>query len=181
MFFFFTDTFQTSPKLRHLCGKKNKATIIFDLFYIISIICGSALLRLSPTFGVSEISFTVFNMFICWYAYDGILSKKTKQKKNKKGKEDWHFYRKRFLALVSLHVQGQVVRAGETAVTHATLKRLCPGVFPVMACQLIRAGEAPLTSLPGAVVRLLTFIGKKLKNKGSQSIYIYIYLNSFNI
>lgn len=150
--------------------KKNKATIIFDLFYIIIIrICGPALLRLSAPFGVSEISFTVFTMFICWYAYDGILSKKTKQKT---GKEDWCFYRKRFLALVSLHVQGQVVRAGETAVTHSTLKRLCPGVFPVMACQLIRAGEAPLTSLPGTAVRLLTFIGKKLKNKGSQSLYI---------
>lgn len=46
--------------------KKNKATIIFDLFYIIIIrICGPALLRLSAPFGVSEISFTVFNMFIC--------------------------------------------------------------------------------------------------------------------
>lgn len=61
------------------------------------------------------------------------------------------------LALVSLHVKCQVVGAGEAAVTHPTLERLCPRVFPEMASQLIGTSEAPLTSLPGAPVRLLSF------------------------
>ena len=50
-----------------------------------------------------------------------------------------------------------MIRAGEAAVAHGTLERLRPGVFPEMASQLVRAGEAPLTSLPGALVRLLSF------------------------
>lgn len=73
-----------------------------------------------------------------------------------------------FLALVPLHVEGQVIRAGETAVAHAALERLRPRVFPEMASQLIRTGEAPLTSLPGALVRLLSFsqaTGEKKKRK----------------
>lgn len=55
-----------------------------------------------------------------------------------------------------LHVQGQVVRAGEAAVAHPTLERLGPGVLPVVACQLVRAREPPVTAFPGAFVRLLT-------------------------
>lgn len=69
-------------------------------------------------------------------------------------------------ALVSLHVQGQVVRAGETAAAHGALERLGTRVFPEMACELVRSGEAPLASLPGAGVRLLSFSrGKKNGDK----------------
>ena len=35
--------------------------------------------------------------------------------------------------LVPLHVQGQVVGAGEAAVAHPALERLGPGVLPVVA------------------------------------------------
>lgn len=65
------------------------------------------------------------------------------------------------LALVSLHVQGQVVGAGETAAAHGALERLRARVFPEMARQLIGPGEAPLTSLPGALIRLLSFSKQK--------------------
>lgn len=58
--------------------------------------------------------------------------------------------------LVPLHVQGQVVGAGEAAVTHSALERLGPSVLPVMARQLIRACEPPVAAIPGAFVRLLT-------------------------
>lgn len=54
------------------------------------------------------------------------------------------------------HVQGQVVRAGEAAVTHSALEGLRSGVFPEMASQLVGAGEAPLAPLPRAAVRLLS-------------------------
>lgn len=60
-------------------------------------------------------------------------------------------------ALVSLHVQGQVVRAGETAAAHGALERFGTRVFPEMASQLVRPGEAPLASFPGAGVRLFSF------------------------
>lgn len=62
---------------------------------------------------------------------------------------------------MSLHVQGQVVRAGETAAAHGALERLRARVFPEMARQLIGPGEAPLTSLPGALIRLLSFSKQK--------------------
>lgn len=57
-----------------------------------------------------------------------------------------------------------MVRAGEAAAAHPALERLGPRVFPEMARQLIRASEAPLTSLPGALVRLLTFTKKTTTN-----------------
>ena len=55
-----------------------------------------------------------------------------------------------------LHVQGQVVGAREAAVAHPALERLGPGVLPVVAGQLVRAREPPVTALPGALVRLFT-------------------------
>lgn len=58
--------------------------------------------------------------------------------------------------LVPLHVQGQVVGAGEAAVAHPALERLGPGVLPVVARQLVRAREPPVAAFPGAFVRLLT-------------------------
>lgn len=50
-----------------------------------------------------------------------------------------------------------MVRPGETAVTHNTLEWLGPCVFPKVACQLVRTSKAPLASLPGALVRLLSW------------------------
>lgn len=58
------------------------------------------------------------------------------------------------LSLVSLHVQRQVVRAGKTAVTEAALEGLGPRVLPIMTCQLVGAGEAPLATLPRTLVGL---------------------------
>lgn len=69
------------------------------------------------------------------------------------------------LTLVSFHVQGQVVRAGEAAAAHGTLERLGPGVFSHVAGQLVGAGEAPLTSFPGARVRFLPFRKYKEQSK----------------
>lgn len=66
-----------------------------------------------------------------------------------------------FSALMPLHVQGQVVGAGEATAAHAALERLCTGVFPEMASQLIRTGKTPLASLPGALVWLLSFSGQQ--------------------
>lgn len=65
------------------------------------------------------------------------------------------------LSLVSLHVQRQVVRAGKTAVTEAALEGLGPCVLPIMTCQLVGAGEAPLATLPRTLVGL--FPWKRLK------------------
>ena len=58
--------------------------------------------------------------------------------------------------LVPLHVQRQVVGAGEAAVAHAALEGLGPRVLAVVAGQLVRAGEPPVAAFPGAFVRLLT-------------------------
>lgn len=63
------------------------------------------------------------------------------------------------LALVSLHVQSQVIGAGEAAAAHAALERLHPRVFPEMASQLVGSGETPLTAVPRAAVRLLSCVG----------------------
>lgn len=49
-----------------------------------------------------------------------------------------------------------MVGAGEAAVAHAALEWLGPRVLPVVAGQLVRAREPPVTALPGALVRLLT-------------------------
>lgn len=57
---------------------------------------------------------------------------------------------------MSLHVEGQVVGAGETAAAHGALEGLGPRVLPEVACQLVGAGKAPVTTLPRALVRLLS-------------------------
>lgn len=57
--------------------------------------------------------------------------------------------------LVALHVQRQVVGAGEAAVAHHALERLGTRVLPVVAGQLIRPGKPPVAALPGALVGLL--------------------------
>lgn len=57
--------------------------------------------------------------------------------------------------LVALHVQRQVVGAGEAAVAHHALERLGARVLPVVAGQLVRPGKPPVAALPGALVGLL--------------------------
>lgn len=60
------------------------------------------------------------------------------------------------LALVSLHVEGQVIRAREAAAAHRAVEGFSTRVLPEVTCQLIRAGETPIAALPRALVRLLS-------------------------
>lgn len=62
----------------------------------------------------------------------------------------------RRLVLVPLHVQGEVIRAGEGARADGALEGLGARVLPVVPGQLVRAGESPVAALPRAPVRLLT-------------------------
>lgn len=62
---------------------------------------------------------------------------------------------------MSLHVQGQVVRAGECPLTEMALEGSVSRVFPVVAGKLVGAGELPAASLPGTVVWLLTCKARK--------------------
>ena len=45
-------------------------------------------------------------------------------------------------------VEGEVVASREPAAAAGALKRLGPGVLPVVAGELVGAGEAPLAPLP---------------------------------
>ena len=60
-------------------------------------------------------------------------------------------------------VEGEVVAAREPAAAVGTLEGLCAGVLPVVAGELVGAGEAPLASLPRARVRLLTWERRKFQ------------------
>ena len=60
------------------------------------------------------------------------------------------------LVLVALHVQGQVIGAGEAAAAGDALEGFGSGVFPVVSGELVRSGEAPVAVLPRTAVRLLT-------------------------
>ena len=60
------------------------------------------------------------------------------------------------LGVVPLHVQGEVVRARERAVTVLAAERLGTRVLPDVARQLIRAREAPVAVGEVAPVGLLT-------------------------
>jgi hypothetical protein len=55
---------------------------------------------------------------------------------------------------VAFHVQREVIRAREAAVTMPALEGFGARVFPVVARQLVRTGEPPLTTFPRAAVRL---------------------------
>lgn len=57
---------------------------------------------------------------------------------------------------VTSHVQRQVIGATEAAGAELAAKGLDARVLPVVAGQLVGAGEAPDAALPGAHVRLLT-------------------------
>lgn len=69
---------------------------------------------------------------------------------------------------VSLHMQGKVVRAGECPLAEVALEGPVSCVFPIVAGQLVGAGELPATSLPGTVVWLLTYIGNKIRHFGQR-------------
>ncbi len=66
-------------------------------------------------------------------------------------------------SLVPLHVQCEVVRPGEGALTMLALEGLDPGVLPVVPGQLVGTGKAPLAALPGAAIRLLSCNKKREK------------------
>lgn len=57
---------------------------------------------------------------------------------------------------MSLHVKGQVVRAGEGPVTQHALIRFLARVLPVVTRQFIGAGELPAAAFPWTAVRLLS-------------------------
>ena len=59
------------------------------------------------------------------------------------------------LSLVPLHVQRQVIRAGEGPVTHLAAEWLVSCMLAVVPGQLIRAGKLPAAILPGTLVWLL--------------------------
>lgn len=62
---------------------------------------------------------------------------------------------KTLLVLVSLHVQGKVIRSGEGAWADATLEGFGARVFPVVTRQLIRTSKTPVAAVPRTPVRLL--------------------------
>ena len=57
---------------------------------------------------------------------------------------------------MSLHVQSQVVGAGEGPLAEVTLERPVSSVLAEVARQLVGAGELPTAAVPAAVVWLLT-------------------------
>lgn len=56
---------------------------------------------------------------------------------------------------MAFHVQRQVVRSGKAPVAVAALERFRARVLPVVARQLVAAGETPLAALPRALVGFL--------------------------
>lgn len=61
---------------------------------------------------------------------------------------------------VPLHVEGEVVGAGESPLAEVALEGPVPCVLAVVTGQLVGAGKFPATAFPGAVVRLLTCGGE---------------------
>ena len=57
--------------------------------------------------------------------------------------------------VVAFEMEGEVVRSGEGSVAVSAGVRPDPGVFPGVAAELVRSGELPAASLPGAHVGLL--------------------------
>lgn len=58
---------------------------------------------------------------------------------------------------VPLHVQGEVVGAGEGAFAQVTLEGAVPGVLPEVTCELVRTRKFPAASFPAAVVWFLSW------------------------
>ena len=59
-------------------------------------------------------------------------------------------------SLVPLHVECQVIGAGEAAPAVVALEGLGSRVFPKVAGEFVGSGEPPLTAFPRTLVRLLT-------------------------
>lgn len=66
------------------------------------------------------------------------------------------------LVLVSLHVQGEVVRSGEGARADGALEGFGARVLPVMARQLVRTSKTPVAAVPRAPVGLLTRVSPEV-------------------
>lgn len=66
---------------------------------------------------------------------------------------------------VAAAVQGEVVGAGEGAVTLGASERLDARVLAKVPRQLVGAGEAPGAALPGAVVRLFSCRGQQMEEQ----------------
>lgn len=64
--------------------------------------------------------------------------------------------------LMPLLVQRQMIAPCKLPVALATLKRLLACVLAKVSCQFIAASEPPLTSVPAAFVRLLTWKKRKI-------------------
>lgn len=58
---------------------------------------------------------------------------------------------------VALHMQSQVIRAAEAAITVTALERFGSGVLAVVAGQFVGTGEPPFAALPGALVRFFSW------------------------
>lgn len=58
---------------------------------------------------------------------------------------------------VPLHMESQVIRAREGALTQVTLERSVSSVLPEVTRELVRPGELPAAALPVTVVRLFTW------------------------
>lgn len=84
---------------------------------------------------------------------------------------------------MSAAVEGEVVRAGEAAVTVAAFEWFNPGVFAVMPCQFVRASELPCAVIPRALVWLFTWerkysnINKKTWLFCGTAIELFFFLN----
>lgn len=62
---------------------------------------------------------------------------------------------------VPLHVQCQMVGAGEGALAQVALEGSVAGVLAEVTCELVGAGKLPAAAFPVAVVRLLTWKKKR--------------------
>lgn len=60
--------------------------------------------------------------------------------------------------MVPLHVESQMVRAGEAPAAGYALEGLGARVLPIVPGQLVGAGKAPVAAFPRAFIGLLTCV-----------------------
>lgn len=75
---------------------------------------------------------------------------------------------------MSLHVQRQVIRAAEAPFAMVALERLGPCVFAIVTGQLVRPRKPPLASLPGALVRLLSWKKETVKIRHTKNFFAFV-------
>lgn len=80
-----------------------------------------------------------------WHALAGTRIPRTRQLNLEVALKSRDF---RIHSYVSLHVQSQMVRSGETSVTMCALKWLGTGVFSEVSGQFITSCKTPRTALP---------------------------------